>query len=166
MKLGRAGQVILDQDRGPRREAEPWLLLSNFPPAVHAKIAAHQDVFGRAITPCGLSGEAGEGVSVDGQSIHAAFDEDARAFVDSHGRFGLAGAFVLTASDVGVTEGVAGDRVTLRSGRHTHGKAMGDGESIRAERAAAGIAEVDAAFEVVGDHIGAQRDAVAIAVED
>lgn len=141
-------------------------MLSNFPPTVYAKVAAHEDVFGRAITPSGLSGEAGEGVSVDGQSIHAAFDEDAGAFVDSHGRFGLAGAFVLTSSDVGVAERVAADRVAFGGSRHTHGKAMGDGESVRAQGAAAGVAEVDAAFEVVGDHIGAQRDAVAIPVED
>jgi hypothetical protein len=88
-------------------------LLSNFPPAVYAKIVAHEDVFGLPTTPGGFGGKAREAVSVDGQSIHAVFNDDARAFVDSHGCFGLGGAFVLTATDVGVAEGVA--RIVLRS---------------------------------------------------
>lgn len=141
-------------------------MLSNFPPGVHAKIATHEDVFGHAITPRGLSGESGEGVAVDDQSIHAVFDEDACTFVDSHGRFGFRWSLFLSCADVSIAEGVAGDCVALRGSPHTHGKTMGDGEGVRAQGAAAGVAQVDATFEVMGNHISAQRDAVAIPVED
>lgn len=166
LKSGGGEEVVLDQDGGTIRKTEPRFSLSNLTAAVHAKIASHEEVFDFALGPHGLGGETGKGVSVDAQAIHSVFDLNACSFIGAHRRFGLGGTFVLACADVGVAEGVSRDRVALRRRGHAHGKAMSDGEGVRAQRAAAGITQVDAAFQVVGDHVGAQRDAVAIAVED
>lgn len=166
LKSGSGGEVVLEQDRGPCWQAEPRLSLSNLAATVHAKIAAHEEVIDLALRPDSLGGEAGKGISSDRQSVHALFEADACSLIGSHRRLGLGGAFVLAGTDVGIAKGVPADRVALRGRRHAHGKAVRYGEGVRAERAAAGVTQVDAAFEVVGDHVGAQRDAIAIAIEN
>lgn len=94
------------------------------------------------------------------------FEEDAGAFIGGHGGFAFGWALVFAFADVGVAEGVGGEGVSAGAGADSDAELVGDGEGVGGDVAAVGVAEIDAALEMVGDDVGGEGDAVAVAVED
>ena len=111
------------------------------------------------------TGDPGKGVAAD-IDVTAALDADARSHVDLHWVFVLRKAFFFPFSDVAVAKTVAGDRDAAALGTDPDGELVNESEGIGRDGASMRITEIDPAFQVVGDDIRTEGDAVAVAVKN